>query len=235
MHRLLTTLAIALLLACAPACDGAASTTPASTDLSTDLPTNTPPNATPAAPLVTPPTVPMVPTAPAVQQPLFVEFESMSGKIRIELHTKEAPRICANFINLIQRGYYTGKQWDDFSPVVRQLGEPLGVQAIPYSLPREFAPKLLFDVGGRLCLANTTEEDNAKGHPFRIFLTVKEQERWNLEYVVFGTVSEGLEVAARMNTGEPVTSIKILGDPAPLLNAQAKNIAQWNALLDARK
>ena len=220
MTRLLLVLSVAVLIASAPACDNTTSSAPIPTPLQiTEKPA-------PASP---------PPIAPVAQQPIFVVFESMSGKIRIQLHTKEAPRICANFLNLIQRGYYTRKQWDDFSPVVRQLGERVDINAIPYSLPREYAPKLLFDIGGRLCLANTTENDDARGHPYRIFLTVKPQERWNLEYVVFGTIVDGLDVAARMNTGEPVTSIVIEGDPQPLLTAQAKNIAQWNAALDARK
>ena len=220
MTRLLLVLSVAVLIASAPACDNTTSSAPIPTPLQiTEKPA-------PASP---------PPIAPVAQQPIFVVFESMSGKIRIQLHTKEAPRICANFLNLIQRGYYTRKQWDDFSPVVRQLGERVDINAIPYSLPREFAPKLLFDIGGRLCLANTTENDDARGHPYRIFLTVKPQERWNLEYVVFGTIVDGLDVAMRMNTGEPVTSIVIEGDPQPLLTAQAKNIAQWNAALDARK
>lgn len=220
LTRLLLVLSVAVLIASAPACDNTTSSAPTPTPLQiTEKPAPAPPP----------------PIAPVAQQPIFVVFESMSGKIRIQLHTKEAPRICANFLNLIQRGYYTRKQWDDFSPVVRQLGERVDINAIPYSLPREFAPKLLFDIGGRLCLANTTENDDARGHPYRIFLTVKPQERWNLEYVVFGTIVDGLDVATRMITGEPVTSIVIEGDPQPLLTAQAKNIAQWNAALDARK
>jgi cyclophilin family peptidyl-prolyl cis-trans isomerase len=220
LTRLLLVLSVAVLIASAPACDNTTSSAPTPTPLQiTEKPAPAPPP----------------PITPVAQQPIFVVFESMSGKIRIQLHTKEAPRICANFLNLIQRGYYTRKQWDDFSPVVRQLGERVDINAIPYSLPREFAPKLLFDIGGRLCLANTTENDDARGHPYRIFLTVKPQERWNLEYVVFGTIVDGLDVATRMNTGEPVTSIVIEGDTQPLLTAQAKNIAQWNAALDARK
>ena len=146
LTRLLLVLSVAVLIASAPACDNTTSSAPTPTPLQiTEKPAPAPPP----------------PIAPVAQQPIFVVFESMSGKIRIQLHTKEAPRICANFLNLIQRGYYTRKQWDDFSPVVRQLGERVDINAIPYSLPREFAPKLLFDIGGRLCLANTTERRRA--------------------------------------------------------------------------
>ena len=118
LTRLLLVLSVAVLIASAPACDNTTSSAPTPTPLQiTEKPAPAPPP----------------PIAPVAQQPIFVVFERMSGKIRIQLHTKEAPRICANFLNLIQRGYYTRKQWDDFSPVVRQLGERVDINAIPYS------------------------------------------------------------------------------------------------------
>lgn len=92
--------------------------------------------------------------------------------MKFELFHQEAPRACANFLNLIRRGYYLGKQWDDFSPVVRQLGTAVDLKDLPYQLPREFSPKRLFNEGGLLCLANTTEDSRARGHPCRIFITV---------------------------------------------------------------
>ena len=89
LTRLLLVLSVAVLIASAPACDNTTSSAPTPTPLQiTEKPAPAPPP----------------PIAPVAQQPIFVVFESMSGKIRIQLHTKEAPRICANFLNLIQRG-----------------------------------------------------------------------------------------------------------------------------------
>jgi len=165
---------------------------------------------------------------------LFVVFESMSGRIRLELHPKEAPRTCANFINLVQRGYYVGRPWEDFSPVVRQVGPAASIVRLPYTLPREPSPKLLFDVGGRLAAANATTEPGSRVHPVRVFLTTKPQERWNLEYVVFGTVVEGLDVVQRLVVTEPVSKVSIEGDPSALLATYATQLAEWNRLLDEK-
>lgn len=152
--------------------------------------------------------------------------------MKFELFHREAPRTCANFLNLIRRGYYLGKQWEDFSPVVRQLGTALDLKDLPYQLPREFSPKHLFNEGGLLCLANTTEDARARGHPCRVFITVKPQERWNLQYVVFGKMTDGAEVAQAMLYGEPVTSLEIEGDAEKLLAKYATQVAEWNAILD---
>lgn len=166
--------------------------------------------------------------------PIFVTFTSKSGKMKFELFHQESPRACANFLNLIRRGYYLGKQWGDFSPVVRQLGTAVGVTDLPYQLPREFSPKHLFNEGGLLCLANTTEDARARGHPCRIFITVKPQERWNLNFVVFGRITEGLDVAQNMLYGEPVTAIEISGDADRLLTKYAAQVAEWNSKLEAK-
>jgi peptidyl-prolyl cis-trans isomerase B (cyclophilin B) len=174
--------------------------------------------------------------SPAVEPveigPIFVTFVSKSGAIRCELFPKEAPRICANFLNLARRGYYTGRQWEEFSPVVRQLGTPVDLKDLPYQLPREFSAKYLFDQSGLLCIANTTLDERARGHPCRIFVTVKPQERWNLVYPVFGRVVDGLDVAERMTYGEPVTEVIVEGDADRLLARYAKQVAEWNAILE---
>lgn len=254
LQQVVACTSIALLTACgdtggsAPRTEsaGTPNTTAASTNANTNASTN--PNTTAAAapgaesansstnsstnPSTTPPSEKPAATASAEIGPIFVTFISKSGSIRVELFPKEAPRTCANFLNLARRGYYIGKPWDDFSPVVRQLGTAVDLKDLPYQLPREFSPKYLFDKGGLLCLANTTEDERARGHPCRIFLTVKPQERWNLVYPVFGRVVSGLDVAESLITGEPVAEVRIEGSADALLAKYAKQIGEWNAILD---
>jgi peptidyl-prolyl cis-trans isomerase B (cyclophilin B) len=133
------------------------------------------------------------------------------------------------FILLAERGYFKGRRWTDFSPVVRQLGDSPPV----FSVPREFSPKLLFDKGGLLCASNTSEGNDARAKPNRIFLTVKEQDRWNLKYVVFGTIETGLPVAQSLSDGETMSEITIEGDTAALRKRYAKDIAEWTKAIDA--
>ena len=187
---------------------------------------STPPGPTPA---VSTPAVSTPPVASASPE-IFATFVQSSGSIRVRLATKEAPRLSMSFINLAERGYFNGRPWTDFSPVVRQTGD----SAPLYTLPREFSPKLLLDVGGRLCASNTSEDHTARAKPNRIFLTVKEQDRWNLVYCVFGTVTDGLELARTMRDGEVIESVRIDGDASALRARFAKELVEWNAAIDAR-
>jgi peptidyl-prolyl cis-trans isomerase B (cyclophilin B) len=189
----------------------------------------------PTAPPATPaPSSPVAPVAPAVSIPstpaaLFAVFTQRSGVIRVRLAATEAPRLCMGFILLAERGYFANRPWHDFSPVVRQLGESPPV----FSVPREFSPKLLFDKGGLLCASNTSDDAKARAKPNRIFLTVKEQDRWNLQYVVFGTIESGLDVAQALGDGETVEKVVIEGDASVLRARCAKDIPEWSKAIDA--
>ncbi|MBI1303784.1 MAG: hypothetical protein GC172_08350 [Phycisphaera sp.] len=197
--------------------EGAAPPTPA--------PSTAPP-ATTAAPAEAAPT-------PAADTVLHARFVCESGSFRVLLATKEAPSLCANFINLVGRGYYDGQTWGDFSRVVRQTGKNPGKDPV-YTMPREFSRKLFFDVPGRLCASNDTDNpSSARAMATRIFITVRPQDRWNLQYSVFGTIVEGLDVAAALTEGEKIVRVEIEGDASAHLAAHAAKIAQWNAALDA--
>lgn len=168
-------------------------------------------------------------SAPAASGEIYAVFKQVSGVIRVKLETKAAPRICLSFITLVEHGYFKGREWTDFSPVVRQLGE----SRVIFTTPREFSPKLFFNVGGRLCASNTTDDNTARAKPTRIFFTVKEQDRWNLVYSVFATVTEGLDVSLRLQEGEKLDGIEIIGDASALRAKYATELAAWNAELDA--
>ena len=75
--------------------------------------------AAPAGPAQAPAAPALTPT-PAAETVLHARFVCESGSFRVLLATKEAPTLCANFINLVGRGYYDGQAWGDFSRVVRQ-------------------------------------------------------------------------------------------------------------------
>lgn len=189
-------------------------------------------DAKPSTPAPTPPPHAADATAgkpAAAGGPIYAVFSQPSGTIRVRLAVAESPRMSMSFINLAERGYFTGRPWTDFSPVVRQLGDTVPV----YSIPREFSPKLMHDVGGHLCVSNTSDSHDARAKPNRIFITVKPQDRWNLIYAVFGVVEEGLDVATRLQDGEKVASIRIEGDTSALRARFAKELVEWNKAIDA--
>jgi len=116
--------------------------------------------------------------------------------------------------------------------LARQTGDPAPL----YTLPREFSPKLLLDVGGRLCVSNTSDDHTARAKANRIFLTVKEQDRWNLVYAPFGEIIEGLAVAKGLSEGETIDRVTVEGDRAAIESLRirfARDLAEWNRAIDA--
>lgn len=164
-------------------------------------------------------------TAPEIR----VTFMQQSGPIRVRLATAEAPRLSMAFILLAEKGYFNGRRWGDFSTVVRQLGEsePL------FTVPLEFSPKLMHDRGGHLCASNTTDQHNARAKPNRIFLTTKEQERWNLVFSIFGVVETPIDGVVALKDGELMTEVTVEGDAGPLRSRFAREIASWSKAIDA--
>jgi len=212
-------------------------TTPPTTAPSNPPPAATPPATAPKQPPAAAPAAPAEkpsekPAAAPASAPIFALFECESGSFRVELATKQTPRLCANFINLVNRGYFDGQAWADFSRVVRQTGiNPSGDPA--YTLPRELSKDLFFDKPGRICFSNNSEDvSTARAKPTRIFITVRPQDRWNLQYAAFGTIVEGLDVAFNLKEGEKIIRVKIEGDFAAHQARYAKQIAEWNAALD---
>ena len=212
-------------------------TTPPTTTPSNPPPAATPPATAPKQPPAAAPTAPAEkpsekPAAAPASAPIFALFECESGSFRVELATKQTPRLCAHFINLVNRGYFDGQAWADFSRVVRQTGiNPSGDPA--YTLPRELSKDLFFDKPGRICFSNNSEDvSTARAKPTRIFITVRPQDRWNLQYAAFGTIVEGLDVAFNLKEGEKIIRVKIEGDFAAHQARYAKQIAEWNAALD---
>ncbi len=189
---------------------------------------------TAAPPTVVAPTTPAPATTPApsaVAAPLVARVESARGTFRITLRAAEAPISCANFVNLVQRGVYDHSAFHDWTRVLRQSGGP-GQSFDPgYTIRREFSAKLMFEGPGMVAMQKAPDGEHAHGTQF--FVTVKEQSRWNLDIPIFGTVSSGQEVVDVIEKGDGITRIVIEGDPAPLLQRFAKEVAAWNTALDA--
>lgn len=192
------------------------------------------PPATPSKPSPAPPgAAPHAPPAQAAPPgDLFARITVTGrGEFTIQFRPAEAPVACANFINLIQRGYYTGQPFNGWTRVVRQATGPVGLTSPGYTIRREFSPKLFFDGPGKVGMQRMNEGDAA--HPTAFFVTVKEQERWNLELPVFALVVKGQPVVDAIQKDDVIERIVLEGDPTPLLARFEGEIARWNHALDA--
>ncbi len=169
--------------------------------------------------------------------PVQATINTGSGSFRIELRPDAAPVACANFINLVQRGFYDGLEFYRHSRVIRQVGNPWNDEETRwncgYQFMPEFSPDLRFDRGGMVALTRIVDDPTSPVRPNEFFVTTKPQsERYTFTYPIFAVVVEGQEVVNAMPKGDRIESIELTGDPAPLLAPYADAIEVWNQALD---
>ena len=171
------------------------------------------------------------PAAPAAVEPLRAIVETSRGTFTIDLFEEETPLTVASFALLASQGFYDGQEFYGRSVVVRQLGRPVPEFSPGWTLPREFAPGKWFDRGGRVAATLVTNSDGSPAHGSGFFVTVKEQDRWNLVYPIFGDVVDGQSVVEAIGDGDVVRRIAIEGDPSPLWARYPDEVASWRAAL----
>ena len=124
------------------------------------------------------------------------------GDIQIELNYKEAPNTCANFVELVNRGFYNGLT---FHRIIKgfmiQGGDPdgSGSGGPGYSIKGEFrqngVPNHLSHKRGAISMARTSDPDSA-GSQF--FICDKDDPFLDGSYAAFGKVSKGLDVVDKI-------------------------------------
>lgn len=144
-----------------------------------------------------------------------VKFKTTQGEFVAELFIDQAPSAVSHFIQLIEDGYYDGK---DFYQVIDHL---LALAGDPDFSPSDPGVKFLMDEHGRpgarsgmrgsLVMAKVPRENAKEGEPnffpnsastqFAILLTpILDAQR---EQTVFGIVIEGMEAICRLNRVDP--------------------------------
>ena len=153
------------------------------------------------------------------------------GDINLNLFEEHAPVTVANFVNLVQRGYYDDlifhRVIDNF---MIQGGCPqgTGTGGPGYTFEDECTPKLKHDSAGVLSMANAGPGTNGS----QFFITHAETSWLDGKHTVFGLVTEGQRVVDKIQQGDAIEKITIEGDTSALLDAQNDNISEWNAILD---
>lgn len=199
----------------------------------------TPPATPPAAPATAAPSAPPAEAPPAKKlsaKARVKDVKAVTGtiltagkEVKFELHVQKTPTLCANFAFLAQRGFWDGQTWTGFTRVVRQGGPNI----VGYPLPREFAPDLNFDdpAGGNLCMSKMSDKVSDAANAVHFFITIKQQERWNLDFQIFGKVTSGLDVITNLTEGTKIDKITVEGDVEGLLKAFEAETQQWAAKL----
>ncbi|QDU44046.1 peptidylprolyl isomerase [Symmachiella dynata] len=146
-----------------------------------------------------------------------VEFDTDKGRIVIELFENEAPNAVANFISLIEKGYYDGIAFHRIIPnFMTQGGDPNTLDDNPgndgqggpgYTIDCEcYVPEARQHFQGSLSMAHAGR--NTGGSQF--FLTHLPTAHLNGKHTVFGRIIEGIDVNAGMEQGDKIKSAKVL-------------------------
>jgi len=160
-------------------------------------------------------------------------IETSKGTININLLPEHAPMTVANFVNLARRGFYDGISFHRVIPdFMIQGGCPLGTGTgdAGYKFGDEFTPSLRHDAPGKLSMANAGPGTNGS----QFFITHVPTPWLDDAHTIFGAVQSAADqdVVNAIAQGDTITSITIEGDADAVLEAQADNVAAWNAALD---
>lgn len=162
---------------------------------------------------------------------LKVEIETTKGKIVAELYASKVPNTVANFVNLVQRGYYDGITFHRVIPdFMIQTGDPRGngTGGPGYNFADEIDATLKHSGPGMLSMANAGPNTNGS----QFFITHKDTAWLDGKHAVFGKVVSGQDVVDSIVQGDKMTKVTIVGDTSAVLAKAATNVAAWNKVLD---
>ncbi|KRG75134.1 peptidylprolyl isomerase [Stenotrophomonas ginsengisoli] len=162
---------------------------------------------------------------------LTAVFDTSRGQITVELFADKAPLTVANFVNLVQRGFYDGLNFHRvIADFMIQGGCPdgRGTGGPGYRFEDETKNGVAHERGS-LSMANAGPNTNGS----QFFITHIKTDWLDGKHTVFGKVTAGQDVVDAVAQGDKINKITIEGDTAAVLAAKAERVAEWNAILSA--
>ncbi|HRP08206.1 MAG TPA: peptidylprolyl isomerase [Gemmatimonadales bacterium] len=140
---------------------------------------------------------------------VVIDVESR-GQIELELFAREAPLTVANFLLLVDRGYFNGSRWHRVVPnFVIQDGDPTGFgDGGPGWSIRDEINRLRYD-GTMVGMAHSGRDTGGS----QWFINLSPQPHLNGGYTIFGRVSGGHNVVPRVLQGDRIRSISRASGP----------------------
>jgi cyclophilin family peptidyl-prolyl cis-trans isomerase len=143
-------------------------------------------------------------------------IETNKGRITAELYEDKAPITAGNFIDLVGRGFYDGLKFHRYvSGFVIQGGDPLGNGTGGFTDPQtgrerriklEVSPELKHSDAGVLAMARSASPDSASS---QFYITLAATPHLDMNYAVFGRVTEGVDVVKQLREGDQMTSVTL--------------------------
>jgi peptidyl-prolyl cis-trans isomerase B (cyclophilin B) len=160
-------------------------------------------------------------------------FETDKGTINVTLFADQTPMTVANFVNLVQRGYYDGLNFhrviDDF---MIQGGCPqgTGTGGPGYQFGDECCAELKHDVPGVLSMANAGPGTNGS----QFFITHVPTPWLDGKHTVFGKIvgDADQDVVNAIAGRDGLVKVTIEGDTTALMDQMKDKVEAWNKTLD---
>ena len=143
-------------------------------------------------------------------------FETNKGRITAELYEDKAPKTTANFIDLIERGFYDGLKFHRYEPgFVIQGGDPKGngtggfvdpATGKERRIPLEVSADLKHGEAGALAMARSNDPNSAS---CQFYITIGPAAFLDMNYAVFGRVLTGIDVVKQLRAGDSMTRVTI--------------------------
>jgi peptidyl-prolyl cis-trans isomerase B (cyclophilin B) len=163
--------------------------------------------------------------------PVSAVMNTNKGQIKLELFAEEAPVTVANFVNLVNSGYYDDLSFHRVIPDFMVQGgcpQGTGTGGPGYQFEDECSAKLQHNEPGKLSMANAGPGTNGS----QFFITHVATPWLDGRHTVFGAVLDSSDQAVvdSIVVGDSITGIEITGGEA-VLESQAERISDWNKVL----
>jgi len=138
-------------------------------------------------------------------------IETKNGKITIELFDKEAPGTVANFVKLIQEGFYNGLKFHRVIPeFVVQGGDPSGngTGGPGYSIKCETEGNPHKHNRGALSMAHRGKDTGGS----QFFLVLEPQSHLDGVHTVFGQIIDGYDIMDLIEQGDFMENVTVVED-----------------------
>ena len=133
------------------------------------------------------------------------------GQMHVALYDLDAPKTVANFVKLVESGFYTGLKWHRVIPdFVIQGGCPNGTGAggPGYQIDCELDGENQFHDTGVLSMAHAGR--NTGGSQFFVCHSRRNTAHLDRNHTCFGKVTEGFDVLDQIREGDSIDSIEII-------------------------
>lgn len=131
------------------------------------------------------------------------------GTIKFELLEDQAPTTTQNYVDLAEKHFYDGLIFHRYEPgFVIQGGCPQGTGfgGSGKNIPLEVTPALKHDAAGVVAMARSQDPNSASS---QFYITLAPASFLDMNYAVFGKVTEGLDVVLALRKGDRLETVTI--------------------------